>query len=161
MTMGKVTIVVLGNGFDLANNLKTSYNNFFENRLLETQLKKKFIWSDRINQIHNYGDFIDLANTINCTEHNFWDLYFYFKHKYDTNCNLLWSNIEEEIKKVVAKDTESNFFKIAMLNDQEFKDRKQIFSYSTEKISLESQLNRKYLNYFLFVNCNNKLDTLR
>lgn len=69
--MDKFTIVVLGNGFDLANNLQTSYNDFFENRLLETQLDKKFRWSDRENQIKNYGDFIDLANTTNYREHNF------------------------------------------------------------------------------------------
>lgn len=78
-------LIVLGNGFDLACGLKSSYSDFFEWLYKKDKSTKKFIKEKVI-------------------ERNFWMLLFWELKKKNKN----WADVESEIEKVVIF-TEKNY----------------------------------------------------
>ena len=140
-------MVVLGNGFDLASGLPTSYNDFFKYRFKllrddflkidelskpRTSFAKEHFteytngirrWAHTSNRykeiVDNFenllkqdvdvfhNDMKETAIILSETNMTFWDIYFYFKFKFDTNLNTQnWNRIETQIKQfLTSKDS--------------------------------------------------------
>lgn len=124
----KMKLVILGNGFDLANNLPTKYENFFDyyskeyenelryiNGLLE-KTKKSSIKED-FSGVIDYEtnlkvenelrkemqkDFKIKQSLIDNKYISLWNLYFRFAKKFKKNSEMEnWSDVEEQIDKVI------------------------------------------------------------
>lgn len=106
--------IVLGNGFDLFCEIKTSYSNFFSYfSTLYDEIKK---WSNKILFKENYYDsFLDIT-TANSEDFcpplldddvTIWDICFCFQN---FNEHSLWCDVEVAIKKSVVGLFDDNFF---------------------------------------------------
>ena len=144
-----MNILVLGNGFDLAHNLKTSYKNFLDsveitNELIEcekaTRIEK---WNsydktkipqrlckelDRITETKSY-ETMELKEFHKCCKNNFW--FMYFKDKPEGT----WIDFEKDIKEV-CQSIEKNIYNNDMIRkldekidiDKEFTDYVELFN---------------------------------
>ena len=121
-------LVILGNGFDLANNLPTKYENFFDyyskeyenefryiNGLLE-KTKKSSIKED-ISSVIDFETYLKVENELRKEMQkdfeikqslidnkyiSLWNLYFRFAKKNKKNLEMgNWSDVEEQIDKVI------------------------------------------------------------
>ena len=121
-------LVILGNGFDLGNNLPTYYSDFFNYRFNQKKtifdIIDKFLYqsiksSFKENESKESVDRSDSIKAINTVNYiidkivdenlNFWDIYFWWLLKNLNTSNIWgWNNVEEEIRNFVSEiNTES------------------------------------------------------
>jgi len=158
-------LIVLGNGFDLANKLPTLYSNFFDYRInqkkdifdkidifLDQPIKSKLI----LNQVPQADDVIDKINAIKIIKDllkdilnnnlNFWDIYFWWLYK---NKNIIndyyWNDVEEEIRNFVSRlPTESNLTLSKFDLNSSFDFKKNRWNTPTSNKDYENNI---YINY--------------
>ena len=105
--------IVLGNGFDLFCGLKTSYNDFFEDRKEQYNIFEiiKNNVDDKINEDAN--DFYE--NDINLSQNDYqnntvWDFYFYLESP--SMKETKWCDVEEKMKNSFRKESIFNWEKV-------------------------------------------------
>ena len=132
-------LVILGNGFDLANNLPTKYENFFDhyskeyenefryiNGLLE-KTKKSSIKED-LSGVIEYETYLKVENELRKEMQkdfeieqslidneyiSLWNLYFRFAKEFSEMEMENWSDVEEQIDKVI-----NNFSYLTLLGSE-------------------------------------------
>ena len=116
----KYVKLVIGNGFDLACKIKTSYLDFFEHEKNKHNVLNKWCndFSSRVNEYVNFnskifdrsGSWINFDSSI---EINFWDLFFFLISKEKTVFeNWTWCDIEK-IMELWLSDKKGNGFNSA------------------------------------------------
>lgn len=100
-------ILVIGNGFDLAINAKTSYGSFFESKFFQTKRDKAFRWIDLcgpkgMSRSCNLMDFED----VNC-----WELLFCLESKgcLNTEKKIKWCDVERVLYKSLTNTNNDSF----------------------------------------------------
>ncbi len=102
-------IIVLGNGFDLGNDLPTKYTDFFDDLMHREMLfNKEYELINKImiaqkNSINDYRSkeyILSLFNELNKPEYNFWVIYFILQ-KFNSSLDLNWSDVEGKVADVV------------------------------------------------------------
>lgn len=142
--MDKKKLIILGNGFDLASNLKSTYKDFFSERIKEevenqldealTCFKEQMVDSsyfgydtlfkvkepkhanqERRRMINRYGaSNHDVYKIIQESKFTFWDLIFYYSGGKEKD--LQWQDVEQKMLEFFcSKDENANFPNLAMI----------------------------------------------
>lgn len=122
-------IVVLGNGFDLASGLKSSYSDFMETRI--NVVKKNYLvdfysatknitgfsstkylmglrFSDSV--VQDYYQKVQFKENEEIKDLTFWDVYLFYKHHYtDNDDEILWYDIESDINTFIIDGFPNNY----------------------------------------------------
>ena len=130
-------LVILGNGFDLASNLPTSYKDFFMFRFnqevklfddIENFFRGKIISNKKKTQIPPDEDAFRedkilaiktvsiLVDNLIHNKINFWDIYFWCLIKHNNQNNLNWNKVEDEIKQFVSNGSTESGISINKIN---------------------------------------------
>lgn len=97
-------ILVIGNGFDLAHGLKTTYDNFLDycqsvKNIVESPFSYTRFDKEQAEKLkrHDNGLYLEFAELLNC----FWILHFFQKR---TKMKKGWLSFEDEIKTVINEE---------------------------------------------------------
>jgi hypothetical protein len=154
-----VDIIILGNGFDIANNYKTSYSDFIKSYEFNSLLKNNHL-AQKINEQHNIQNWVDvemeIANYSN-------DLYNKYNNNIPSEIDSVFSNEFYEISNALylfiskARSYKTNPIMESLITnwvERSFFEQKRIYVLTFNYLKFETSLllNKKPKELFIFGN---------
>lgn len=128
-------LIIIGNGFDLACGLESSYQAFFKNRFADLQL-------------NNYSDYENFASDSTKIPHkNVWDLIFLFEKNHSLSRwgeIVEWQDVEKVISRWLAPDGEPSIRTILELLTESGTNSVKVFPKKKQHKTQKCSSNIKY-----------------
>lgn len=96
--IGPETILIIGNGFDLACGFPTSYKNYYESDYYKTKRSSVILFIDAIKNIQNCIKLQNKIPNFNNNNINVWDIFFAIVCKKNGNNKETWKDFEDEMR---------------------------------------------------------------